>query len=100
MLILFMIMSQPFTSKLEIVQYKVCLAMASIIEGISRELLNKKLDLESLCDRRWVCMLTFLYKIGNSPQYRSDYLKRINSVYNAGSVNQTFFHLAFLSGTN
>ena len=97
-------MSQPFTSKLEIVQYKVCLAIASIIEGISRELLNKELDLESLCDRRWVWMFTFLYKIveGNSPQYRSDYLKRINSVYNTGSVNQTknFFHLAFLSGTN
>ena len=72
---------------------------------MSRERLSKELGLESLCDRRWVRTLTFLYKIveGDSPQYRSDYLKRNNnSVYNTGSVKQTekFFHLAFLSGTN
>ena len=54
---------ESFISKLERVQYKACLAITGVIQGTSSECLNKELDLESLNDRRWVCKLTFFYKI-------------------------------------
>ena len=73
-----------FTSKLERVQYKACLAVTDVIQGIFRERLNKELGLESVSDKRSVRKITFFYKIvkGNSPKYFSGYLKgNNNSVY-------------------
>ena len=63
--------NESFTSRLERVQYKVCVAIAGAIQGTSCECLYKELGLEFLSDRRWVCKLTFFYKIlkGNSTQY-------------------------------
>ena len=55
--------SESFTSKLERVQYKACLAITGAIQGTSRERLYKELGLESLSDIRWVLKLTFFYKI-------------------------------------
>ena len=63
--------NESVTSKLERVEYNACLAITGTIQGTCHERLNTELGLESLSDRRWVCKLTFLYKIvkGNSPQY-------------------------------
>ena len=72
-------------------QYRACLAITSVFQGTSCERLYKELVLESLSHKRWVCTLTFFYKIvkGNSPQYLSNYLKgNNNSVYNTRSVKQ------------
>ena len=83
--------NESFTSSLERAQYKACLAITGPIQGISCECLNKELHLESVGDRRWVCKLSFFYKIvkGNSPQYLSNYLKgNNNSVYNTRSASQ------------
>ena len=80
-----------FTSRLERVQYKACLAITGAIQGTSRERLYKELCLESLNDRIWVRKLTFFYKIvkGNSPQYLSNYVKgNSNAVYNTRSASQ------------
>ena len=46
--------NESFTSKLERVQYKACLAIAGAIQGTSRERLNKELR-----DRRWIRKLIF-----------------------------------------
>ena len=40
--------NESFTSKLERVQYKACLAITGAIQGTSRECLNKELAMESL----------------------------------------------------
>ena len=83
--------NESFTSKLERVQYKVCLAITGTIEGTSRERLNKEHGVESLSGRRWVRKLTFFYKIvkGNPHQFLLDYLKENNnSVKNTRSVKQ------------
>ena len=82
--------NESFTCKLERVQYKACPAITGAIRGTPGERLNKELRLESLSDRRWVCKLTFFYKImkRNSLQYLSDYLKGGNSVYDTRSANQ------------
>ena len=40
--------NESFTSKLERVQYKACLAITGAIQGTSRERLNKELGLESV----------------------------------------------------
>ena len=67
--------NKSFTSKLEREQYKACLTITSYIKVTFCECLNKKLDLESLSERRWVRKLTFFYKTvkRSSPQYLSDY---------------------------
>ena len=45
--------NESFTSKLERVQYKACLAITGANHGASRERLNKELGLECLSDRGW-----------------------------------------------
>ena len=83
--------NDSFTSKLERVQYKTCLAITGAIQGTSRERLYKEPGLKPLRGRRWVRKLTFFYKIvkGNSPQFLSNYLKGYNnSVYNTRSASQ------------
>ena len=40
--------NEYFTSKLERLQYKACIAITGAIQGTSRERLNKKIGLESL----------------------------------------------------
>ena len=110
--------NESFTSRLASVQYKACPAKTCAIQGTSRERVSKELGLKSLNDRKWVCKLTFFYKIvkGTSRQYLSNYLKRDNnSAYNTRSATQFtlntfrtrtenlkthFFHVAFLSRTN
>ena len=73
--------NESFTSKLERMQYKACLAISTRLykacPGTSSEHLNKELGLESLSGRRWARKLTFFYKIvkTNSPKHLSDYLK-------------------------
>ena len=76
--------NESFTSKLERVHYKACLAITGVIQCTLCECLNKELGLKSLSDRKWVCNLTLVYKIAkvNSLQYLSDDLKgNNNSVY-------------------
>ena len=73
--------NESFISRLERMQFKACLAITGTIQSASHECLYEKLGLESLIDRRWVCKLTFFYKIvkRNSPEYLSNYLKRNNN---------------------
>ena len=52
--------NDSFTSKLERVQYKACLATTGGFKVHER--LNKELGLESLNDRKWVDKLTFFIK--------------------------------------
>ena len=76
--------NESFTSKLERLHNKSCLAITAVIQGTLCERHNKKLGLKSLIDRKWVCDLTLFYKIVkvNSPEYLSDYMKgNNNSVY-------------------
>ena len=83
--------NESFTSRLASVQYKACLAKTCTIQGTSREHVYKELGLKSLSDRKWVCKLTFFYKIvkGNSRQHLSNYLKRDNnSSYNTKSASE------------
>ena len=62
-----------FKTKIENVQYRVCIAITGAIQGTSRERLYHKLGLESLTDRRWIRKLVSFYKIVTvlSPQYLS-----------------------------
>ena len=45
--------NQNFQNKLEIVQYKACLAITGAIQGTSRQKIYDKLGLHTLIKRRW-----------------------------------------------
>ena len=48
-----------FKTKIENVQYRVCIAITGVIQGTSRERLYRELGLESLADRRWIRKFVF-----------------------------------------
>ena len=52
-----------FQSKIEKVQYRVCLEITGGIQGTSREWLYDELDLHSLVKRRWRNKLVFFIKL-------------------------------------
>ena len=60
-----------FESKIEMVQYKTCIAITGVIQGTSRDRLYDELGLMSLIKRRWHDKLIFFYKIVNGilPDY-------------------------------
>ena len=60
---------------MESIQYNAVLAIASAIEGTSRENLYQELGLESLCKNRWYRKLCYFFKIfkRQSPKYFSEY---------------------------
>ena len=53
----------PFSEKLESIQYKAALAITGAIQGTSRDKIYQELGLESLKSRRWYNHLSLMFKI-------------------------------------
>ena len=55
--------NESFKSRIEIIQYKTCVAITGAIQGTSRERLYRELGLESLSDRCWFRFFIELLKV-------------------------------------
>ena len=98
-----------FHQKLELPQYKACLAITGAIRGTSREKLYEELGLESLQLRRWFRKLSCFYKLFKSehphylfkliPSKRSSYVTR--NIHNIPffKTRHTFFKNSFFPST-
>ena len=66
--------NSSLSEKIESVQYKAVLAITSTIKRTSKEKLYQELELESLRNRRWLRIMSYLYKIisTKSPPYLYD----------------------------
>ena len=69
-------LNESFKSKIENIQYKVCIVLIGAVQETLQERLYHELGLESLGDQQLCCKLTFFYKIVNglAPTYLANYL--------------------------
>ena len=69
-------LTESFKDKLEMVQYNAALVITGAIKSTSRDLIYRKLGLESLAERRWSRKIFFFHKIINGllPVYLQSYV--------------------------
>ena len=74
-----------FSDKIELLQYKACLAITGTIQGTSRECLYNEIGLESLSSRRWCRKLCAIYKLLSTqcPKYLFDIIPSSEKFYDA-----------------
>ena len=70
--------NESFCKKLELVQYKVALAITGAMQGTSRETFFMELGLESKKSRRWFRHLCCVFKImkNQDPEYLSNLIPK------------------------
>ena len=69
-----------FVKKLELVQYKVALAITGAIKGTSRKKFYEELGSESLKSRRWYTRLSCMFNImnGKAPNYLKSLIPKVH----------------------
>ena len=82
-----------FHQKLELLQYSVCLPIAGVIRGTSKEKLAEELGLESIQVRRWYSKLSCFYKLFNNkhPNYLFKLMPSRSSGYVTRNTHNLFF---------